>query len=156
MHIRALPLRHTGYSSGNQDDLDLLGTDLWNLSTRLRREEAIADRTPLYLLRVFAFLLLETAHHAHKGTAQNCVRLLKVALRAVKGCLDCGLLEFAGKVLESAAYFEKSLANPENRITPEDNAIHGRLSGEYYILRTMLVSNIFSRVDMCLTSLLFH
>ena len=144
-HIRGLPISHLGSAAKDHDGLDLLGADLWNLSTRLRRDDGAVEKIPICLLRVFAFLLLDTAHHARKGTAHNCVRLMKIALKAGKSCLDCDRLDFAAKVMESAAHYDEFLAKPENHLTPEDGPVCGRLRAEYYLLRTSLVCDLVCR-----------
>ena len=77
---------------------------------------------------------------------QNCVRLLKVALKAARFCLDQKQAELCLKVLERAAHFEDDLAKLENQISPEDGRVHLRLKAEYFILRTALVNNISSNL----------
>jgi hypothetical protein len=69
--IRGLPLPPSSAVTAKQDELDRLGTELWNLSTRLRRDASDPDdrskekeargNRALVLLRAYSFLLLDTA-----------------------------------------------------------------------------------------------
>lgn len=137
-HTRTLPLAPSTVNADRQEELDGLGTELWNISTRLRRDDTNYDKKLLCLLRVFAFLLLDSGQQSSRSNTQNCVRLLKVALKAARFCLDQKQTELCLKVLERAAHFEDDLAKLENQISPEDGRVHLRLKAEYFILRTAL------------------
>lgn len=84
--------------------------------------------------------MLDSGQQSSRSNTQNCVRLLKVALKAARFCLDQKQAELCLKVLERAAHFEDDLAKLENQISPEDGRVHLRLKAEYFILRTALVS----------------
>lgn len=78
-------------SSGNED-LDKLGTTIWNLSTRLMRDTdgraASSDRRKLAVYaRVFAFHLLDAAQHSAKVNIGNKIRLMRLALKAGKSSI---------------------------------------------------------------------
>ena len=136
-----------------RDEFDRLGTELWNLSTRLRRDEPAnkniaqnnkAQNTSIVCrLRAFAFLLLDSAgSQAVKGRERRaCIRLMKVALKAAKVCVLGEELESATKVLERAATYEDLLSS-ETRDTDaggEELDITKRLRLEYFSVRTALV-----------------
>jgi hypothetical protein len=57
--------------SHGRQGLDSQGTQLWNLSTKLRRQQEnsinLADGKVLSSLRAFAFLLLDAAHDLSNG-----------------------------------------------------------------------------------------
>ncbi|KAF2090252.1 SPO22-domain-containing protein [Saccharata proteae CBS 121410] len=137
--IQTLPLPASAAVTSKQSDFDRIGTELWNLSTRLRRDAGAEDRNSLCLLRAFSFLLLDTAQQGgRKATTGNLVRLLKVALKAARFCLDQKSHELCLRVLERAAWYEEQFSKPEVQADQESMELHGRLRAEYYILRTAL------------------
>lgn len=73
------------------EEIDGIGTTLWNLCTRLRRryESDSPQETPSILLvaRVFAFQLLDGALETGKGTTANTLRLMKIGIKAAKNCI---------------------------------------------------------------------
>lgn len=158
-----LPLPTSTAVTARQDELDRLGTELWNLSTNLRRDAALypnANLNPgrkdeaahkartVCLLRVFAFLLLDTAARqamkAREGKRKHCVRLLRVALKTGRMCVEYGDLGSASKVLESAAEYQAALGDDGKGEGSEENEDEREaalvLRAEYYMLRTTLVS----------------
>ncbi|RDW82233.1 hypothetical protein BP6252_03345 [Coleophoma cylindrospora] len=122
-------------------EIDNKATELWNTSTRLRRqyEEADTKAMPVLILmtRVFAFLLLACAHEHGKSAPSNIVRLMKAGLKVSKNCLNSKQLDFALKVLEKVSVFEETLAKSPSIINEETESIHG-LRAEYLILRAAL------------------
>jgi hypothetical protein len=72
------------------------------------------------------------------------VRLLKVAFKAAKGCMQCGQGEQGVKVLERAAALCEELDKEGLVILKEDEAVRSRLVAEYYVLRTTLVVPSYS------------
>ena len=121
-------------------ELDSRGTKIWNLSTKLRRDNDPSEtKRLLSLLRVFAVLMLDAARQSGRETLQNGIRVLKVSLKAAKTCLDSGDCDLCLKVLEKAANYESELSKPEDRLTTEDDLAYKRLSGEYFVMRTALV-----------------
>lgn len=72
-------------------EIDSIGTILWNIATRLRREHVTenAEDVPIILVltRVFAFLLLCCAHDHGKSTSGSIMRLAKIGIKAAKNCL---------------------------------------------------------------------
>ena len=151
VHIRALPLAASSTVAAKQDDLDRIGTELWNLSTRLRRDEQPNGKTKdeigqkrkaLSFLRVFSFLLLDSAAgQTKKGRERkNCVRLMKVALKTARVCIDTNEYNGATKVLERAADYQEALIVETGMERSEEAALRERLRVEYFALRTTLVS----------------
>lgn len=89
--LHAHPSRNKSKSAADSET-DSLGTRLWNLCTRLKREaDTKSDSTSLKKLlllgRVFAFHLLNIAHCAEKGEVADIVRLLGLALTAARSCI---------------------------------------------------------------------
>lgn len=117
------------------------GTDLWNLSTRLSRSKDAPQKRMLCLLRVFSFGLLDCAQLRRSISSANCVRLLKVAIKAAKFCITSDALEHGLKVLERVATYLEEFDKIEEELSPDDLALRAKLKSEYYILRTTLVSN---------------
>ncbi|KAF2258604.1 SPO22-domain-containing protein [Lojkania enalia] len=152
VHIRGLPFPSSSAISAKQDELDRIGTELWNLSTRLRRDDTEPNsknkdatkrmNTMLCLLRVFAFMLLDMADsQANKGRERKtCVRLMRVALKAARVCVENNELSNATKVLERAAGYEDALSKGKEPIGEknEEANIEQRLRVEYFAVRTAL------------------
>lgn len=71
--------------------LDSKGTELWNLSTRLRRNDGFHSQKNnsivVLMMRVYAFLMLDGAQNSGKGTFANAVRVMKLSLKAAKNCI---------------------------------------------------------------------
>jgi hypothetical protein len=150
VQIRALPLQASSTVTAKQDELDRLGTELWNLSTRLRRdepatngktkEEPVQKNRCTCLLRVFSFLLVDSAATQAKGRQRkSCVRLMKVALKAARVCIDTGELSNATKVLERAAEYQDVLSTESDGSDDEGSELAQRLCLEYFAVRTALV-----------------
>ncbi|KAF2190807.1 SPO22-domain-containing protein [Zopfia rhizophila CBS 207.26] len=149
-HIRNLPFPFSPTVAAKQDELDRTGTELWNLSTRLRREysqpngrsrdDVARKKRALCLLRVLAFLLLDTAGgQATKGReVKNCIRLMKVALKAARVCLDDKQLDSATKVLERAADYQDILGNAKDGDRNGEANVSEGLRIEYFAVRTAL------------------
>jgi hypothetical protein len=119
----------------------------------LRRNNSQPDGQPkdakvqkdraLCLLRVFAFLLLDSAGgQATRGREQKtCIRLMKVALKAARICIDSKDLSNATKVLERAADYQEALSSETDGERSEEEGLRERLRVEYFAVRTTLVSN---------------
>ncbi|KAF3046826.1 hypothetical protein E8E11_007311 [Didymella keratinophila] len=158
-HIRHLPLPASSAVTAKRDELDKLGTELWNLSTRLRRDEPAQNgkskedksraSSTVCALRAYAFLLLDSAGgHSVKGLERkSCIRLVKVALKAAKVCVLGQDLDNARRVLESAASCEDALANARQDDDSDEGNVAKRLRLEYYALRTALAFRQ-DRMDM--------
>jgi len=74
------------------DELDSIGTALWNICTRLRRnyDTSLSPQDVpiiLVLVRVFSFLLLDCALVIGKGTTSNVARVTKIGIKAAKNSL---------------------------------------------------------------------
>lgn len=150
--IRSLPLQASSVVTAKQDELDKLGTELWNLSTRLRREEvrpsgrtkedAVHRDGALCLLRAFSFLLLDSAggQGAIGRQLKISIRLMKVALKAARVCIDGAELTTATKVLASAAEYQEVLSKTSEGKIDEETELADRLRVEYFAVRIALVS----------------
>ncbi|KAF2872932.1 meiosis protein SPO22/ZIP4 like-domain-containing protein [Massariosphaeria phaeospora] len=148
--IRSLPLPASSTVAVKQDELDRQGTELWNLSTRLRRddeppngrtkEEVCRHHRAICLLRVFSFLLLDSAGgQATQGRERKtCIRLMKVALKAARVCIENNDMQSATKVLERAADYQETLSQEADDERSAEAALGHRLRVEYFALRTTL------------------
>ena len=74
---------------------------------------------------------------------KNCMRLMKVALKAAKVCIENKEVEGATKVLERAAEYQELLGQTADELDGEAE-LGERLCLEYFALRTTLVSEISS------------
>jgi hypothetical protein len=153
-NIRYLPLQASPAATAKRADLDKLGIELWNLSTRLRRNDPVhsnehdrpktmdtEDGVAICLLRAYAFLLLDSAgSHKVKGQERKaCIRLMKIGLKAAKACVLAKDLDCATRVLERAAAYEEILTGQGQQRDGDDTTIAGRLQLEYYAVRAALV-----------------
>jgi tetratricopeptide (TPR) repeat protein len=122
-------------------DLDGKGTALWNLSTRLKRSQhQDGHPTPVIvgMVRMFALQMLFTAEVSGTSSTDNTIRVLRVALKTTKSCLELDDYAMAAKALERAAELEDKLQTQLPRLTPEDTDAHMKLSTEYLLLRSAL------------------
>ncbi|KAF2666798.1 SPO22-domain-containing protein [Microthyrium microscopicum] len=133
-HLPTFPLKPPSSLLG---EFDAQGTELWNLSTRLIRENGDSNQTMPCLLRVFASYMLDGANGGRMGNWENATRVVKVILRATKTCvrfseyaLGVGLLECAGR------YFSQTASTTD--VTPEDMAVHQRSMDQYSLLQILL------------------
>jgi tetratricopeptide (TPR) repeat protein len=151
--IRSLPLQASSAVTAKQDELDKLGTELWNQTTRLRRndesctesqsKDATANKPRvLPFLRAYAFLLLDSAGGlGQKGKQRkSCIRLIKVALKAARVCIEGDELGIAMKVLERAAEYEEVLSKRSEGENEGDVELADGLRVQYFAVRTTLVS----------------
>ncbi|KAJ4364246.1 sporulation-specific protein 22 [Ascochyta clinopodiicola] len=151
--IRHLPLQFSPAVVAKRDELEKLGTELWNLSTRLRRDEPTPSGktndgkadicSTVCLLRAYAFLLLDSASsQTVKGRERKaCIRLMKVALKAAKVCILAEEFDSATKVLEKAATYENIMSDEhkDGDGEGEETSIARCLCLEYFAVRTVLV-----------------
>ena len=154
--IRGLPLLPSSTLTVRQDELDRLGTELWNLSTRLRRDEpapnskakddAKEKNRSLCLVRTFAFLVLDSAAaHAKGRPRKSCIRLMKVALKAARVCITSKELDHATKILGRAAEYQEVLSKEGDVANDDEGEMARRLRMEYFAVRTTLVSDVSLR-----------
>ncbi|KAI8934580.1 hypothetical protein NX059_008278 [Plenodomus lindquistii] len=148
--IRGLPLPASSAANAKQDELDRLGTELWNLSTRLRRDDPSPDSRPrehiacrnraLCLLRTFSFLLLDSAggSGSKNRARKSYVRLMKVALKAAKVCIEGNELSDATKILERAAEYQDALSRTDDHEETEEATLVNGLRVEYFAVRMTL------------------
>lgn len=152
--MRHLPFQSSPALLTKRDEFDKIGTELWNLSTRLRRDKPAQDRkakdtkthnnNTICLLRAFAFLLIDSAgsHAVRSQEPKSCIRLMKVALKAAKVCISAKEFDSATKVLERAAIYEDILKAEGNDELGAEVELARRLRLEYFTIRTVLVSHI--------------
>ncbi|PSN68963.1 SPO22-domain-containing protein [Corynespora cassiicola Philippines] len=148
-HVTGLPLQKSSVYATKQDELDRLGTELWNATTRLRRDTSKEEQKKENMeeharfhcyLRMFSLLLLDSASNqaGREGTRKTCVRLMKVALKTARTCVSSDELVLATKALERAADYESILCTGQDDESTEMVALGDRLRMEYFILRIML------------------
>jgi hypothetical protein len=161
--IRGLPLLPSSTLTAKQEELDTLGTKLWNLSTRLRRGEPFTDDTSkedanhktraLCLLRTFSFLLLASSAVQAKGLPwKSCIRLMRVALKAAQVCMENSELSNATKILERAAEYQDILSKETDGSGVDEGEAAHHLRIEYFALRTTLVGELLSILPHLLRS----
>lgn len=151
---RSFPFPAATTLAGKVYAFDTLGCEIWNAATSIiRTAENETDATLkrnvnsrfAALLRVFAFLLIDTAYHGSSKTTKTLdqrVRTFKLALKACRFCLDRGDLDLAIKVLESCSDHVSAAAedSPLLRISDRDDEADLRATlktsvSEYYLLR---------------------
>lgn len=90
-HVLEFPSNLGTSAATKCEEIDGIGTSLWNLCTRLRRhyESDNAKDIPSILIvaRVFAFQLLDGALEVSESTTANTLRLMKIGTKAAKNCL---------------------------------------------------------------------
>ncbi|MCJ1298416.1 hypothetical protein MMC08_001205 [Hypocenomyce scalaris] len=134
-YLDDIPAGHSAAVASQFRDLDNFGTDLWNLSSQLKRDSS-ATAELVCLVRAFACLLLDCAQQSTEGSLRNALRVFKIAMRTTKHCLDQRQLSLAGRVVEKAAFYQELLTRPSNPDFPANKMVHVELSREYFILRT--------------------
>jgi hypothetical protein len=84
-------------AASRYEEFDRIGTIIWNLCTRLRRDfnsdNPIGVPLILLLARVFSFLLLDGAHDGGKSATGNLARLMKIGIKAGKSCIGLWISE---------------------------------------------------------------
>jgi hypothetical protein len=85
------PNKFGAIAASKCEEVDRIGTAIWNLCTRLRRdvESDNPKDVPVILLlaRVFSFLLLDGAYDGGRNAPGNLARLMKIGIKAGKSCL---------------------------------------------------------------------
>ncbi|CCF34294.1 hypothetical protein CH063_06320, partial [Colletotrichum higginsianum] len=133
--------------------LDRKGTELWNLCTRLRREDVDgvppARRKLLLQSRVFSFFMIAVARNSSPGAKPqiaDVVHLTRLMLKAGKMCIDdesirtsTNTLKLANAIFSKGAGYVADLGELQKTMLGPDDLIEcKRLDSEYYILRTAL------------------
>ncbi len=114
-----------------------------------RTAEATSFRNrALCLLRAIAFFILDSGSGQGRAGQQrkDCLRLMKIALKAGKVCIDGNELGIATKVLERAAEFQEKLSVDGADDSGEGALVGNRLRAEYFAVRMTLVSMTISRL----------
>jgi len=89
--ISNFPNKFGAIAASKSEEVDQVGTTIWNLCTRLRRD--VESDNPkdvpiiLLLVRVFSFLLLDGAYECGKNAPGNLARLIKIGIKAGKSCI---------------------------------------------------------------------
>jgi hypothetical protein len=73
-------------------EIDDHATALYNLCTRLKRNQKTNDETgsfrcAILFAKVFSFFMLDCTRYGGQSTTSNLVRLMKVCLKTAKGCI---------------------------------------------------------------------
>ncbi|MCJ1250157.1 hypothetical protein MMC30_007383 [Trapelia coarctata] len=118
-------------------NLDEEGTKLWNLSSKLKKDEAASSKL-ICLVRVFSCLLLDCGHRSTAGSTPNAIRILKCALKTTKLCLDQGHTALAERIVEKAAYYDELLQQSDTTGHEDGATLQDDLSREYYVMRVAL------------------
>jgi hypothetical protein len=140
-HLDGLPFATTPVKLVPSEEIDGIGTQLWNLSTTVQRSEGLDGKTTA-LVKIFSFFLLDTGQQTLRPrTTASVARILRVALKTAKYCMSQGELDFSLKALERAAHYEAQLPIPKTQGTKEENDELQKLRAEYYQLRTALVGS---------------
>ncbi|KAK1544778.1 hypothetical protein CPAR01_02280 [Colletotrichum paranaense] len=141
-------------------ELDRRGTELWNLCTRQRRENAdgtaaapAARKKLLLRSRTYAFFMISIARGVPSGAEPqlaDVIHVMKLALKAGKTCLDEGgtsssALKLAETVFEKGAGYSATLSQLQAKMLgPDDLQECKKLDAEYFILRAALASSLLS------------
>ncbi|MCJ1388414.1 hypothetical protein MMC18_001261 [Xylographa bjoerkii] len=128
---------HRLIAAGNFRDVDEYGTRLWNLSSRLKKDEATSMQL-VCLVRVFACLLLDCGHRSRAGGIANAIRVLKSALKTTKLCLEQRHIALAERIVEKAAHYEELLKHCDRSELQEFGTLRTDLSNEYIMMRITL------------------
>ena len=89
--ISSFPSKFGALAAPKCEEVDRIGTTIWNLCTRLRRDVETDNPkdVPIILLlaRVFSFLLLDGAYDGGRNAPGNLARLVKIGIKAGKSCI---------------------------------------------------------------------
>nr|POE65869.1 hypothetical protein CFP56_57559 [Quercus suber] len=134
-------------------ELDKLGSSLWNNAVTLPRHEdgrqasAVGQIEParlVVLIRVLAYLLVDTAHHccsSRRKATDHQARIFRVALKACRTCLDHNELSLAYDILQRLAQLVGRLGTMSsvNQLPEHGDGtlqqVLGNMSAEYQLLR---------------------
>ncbi|KAK9417597.1 putative Meiosis protein SPO22/ZIP4 like-domain-containing protein [Seiridium unicorne] len=131
---------HTLQGPRWNDQLDLVGTDLWNTCVRLTHnsnEHSASVRRALVLTRVLAFQILVLAQGTNSNEPDRLIRLAKLAIKTGRSCIDANEIDFALLSLQKAVDYNGLLQNMQDRLSEDEQAICTKLEAEYFILRTV-------------------
>lgn len=87
---------------------------------------------------MFAFYLVDVAQFSEKAAFADIVHIMKLSLRAGKGCIDDTELDIATLALQKAAEYNNNLHGRVPNVPIGSAAEAKGLESEYYILRTAL------------------
>ncbi|KAI4712219.1 hypothetical protein J4E89_002485 [Alternaria sp. Ai002NY15] len=149
--ILGLPLKTSTAVTARQEELDRLGTELWNQATRLRRDISVVNNQPkdsatdknnvVPFLRAYAFLLLDSAGGRGPNNVRqrkSCIRLMKVALKAARVCIEANELIIATDLLKLAAEYEDVLSKGTDDKPEKDTELADGLRAQYFAVRMTL------------------
>ncbi|TEA13067.1 Zinc cluster transcription factor acuM [Colletotrichum sidae] len=123
-----------------KDELDKAATALWNLCTRLRREDdtgSLVSRKKLLIAsHAVAFLMIDVARSRQATDMADVVHLMKLVLKTGRLCISSNSVSIANDILQKGANYTKLLEQlRSSMLGPDDLAECARLQSEYYILR---------------------
>ncbi|KAM0719528.1 hypothetical protein Q7P37_003658 [Cladosporium fusiforme] len=133
-------------------EFDIRGSYLWNAATKIIRDVDEDDRSTSkpdllrfgVLLRTYAFFMLDAAHDAASRRTRDIdqrVRILKIALKASRCCLDNGDVRLAFRIIETASNYVAAWeeTTPVIRVTDsianDEDFIIQRLKCDFHLLR---------------------
>ncbi|GKT56458.1 transcriptional regulator [Colletotrichum tofieldiae] len=147
---------HTASRAKSQrGQLDKKGTELWNICTRLRRDDVAGvpptRKTLLLQSRAYAFLMITVARDAAPGAKlqmADAVHLMRLMLKAGRMCIDddsittsTSTMGLVNAIFSKGAGYVAALGGlQKTMLGPDDLAECKRLDSEYYILRTALLT----------------
>lgn len=123
-------------------ELETCGSEIWNASTHLRRSaqpQEIHDNPAKdssragFLLRMFAFMLLDFTYQSsprRQKDIDRLVRNLKIGLKACKACLEAGELDLASNCIQRCGQYAAAAAedSPLVQLTDKENDNDARAS----------------------------
>ncbi|KAH7021231.1 meiosis protein SPO22/ZIP4 like-domain-containing protein [Microdochium trichocladiopsis] len=135
-------------ASPQYQELDTAGTDLWNLCARLRRQSQHSDAatsasTPsrlLTLVRLYSFMILALAQSSaeHHSTANNLIRLHRLAIKTGRACIDEGEISLASDVLRKAVEYKTMLSKLEDALPEGEGPGYRAPETECWMLQTTI------------------
>ncbi|KAH8778487.1 meiosis protein SPO22/ZIP4 like-domain-containing protein [Diaporthe sp. PMI_573] len=123
------------------EELEAEGTKLWNVCTRLSRENTAKSSAGLKLVlwsRVLAFQVLHLCQWSAECDHQTSSHLLGLALRVVKLCIDDEDVQNARFVLQKAADYHGRLQSMSQTMQPGDADQAVEKEAEWTVLRIAL------------------
>lgn len=149
-HISSsFPLHSSTALTGKAQELDALGTNLWNAAVALLRSDDSSDKVSREKqqrtkagchLKVFAFFLIDGAHlfstHGTKNEERK-IRCWKTGLKGARSCFDAAEPELASKALERIAAYASNVEDLWHKDGDQHENVELRLVDEFYLLRIL-------------------
>ncbi|KAI5818162.1 meiosis protein SPO22/ZIP4 like-domain-containing protein [Pyronema omphalodes] len=128
------------------EELDTMGTELWNVVIRVMREiegkmqgvQMAQMGGRVLKVRLLAFYLLECSQGFSSDMHQNLIRLFKAALKAGRMALDYKELSWTSKVMDRAAQYHSCLLTTLKTLSHDAETTVNNLACEYFTVRLAL------------------